>query len=231
MMCQEKSNQYYIKIRRATLDDIDALIDICCDSFVDDLRWHSLPFIVRRWWKLYVDSVAREVWVCLTNGEIVGFVILVIDPTKALYENRKRSPCLLMRMLGLIWCPRLVLNHIRKLITAHLMKNTIGSANRLIESQVVNSGLSKTVNAVWIEPMAVTPKMRRRGLAQELLKHCQKRVVELKMNAIKLGVNISNKAACSLYKKAGFVCTSNGKYTDIYTMRVNTEMSEEKEKV
>ena len=55
--------------------------------------------------------------------------------------------------------------------------------------------------AVWIATVGVDPGYRRRGIGLALLQACEARV---KLPRVKLTVRISNDAAISLYKKAGY---------------------------
>ena len=55
--------------------------------------------------------------------------------------------------------------------------------------------------AVWIATLGVDPGYRRRGIGLELLQACEEQV---KLPRVKLTVRISNDAAISLYKKAGY---------------------------
>jgi len=55
--------------------------------------------------------------------------------------------------------------------------------------------------AVWIATIGVDPGYQRRGIGLELLRACEEKV---KLPRVKLTVRISNDAAISLYKKAGY---------------------------
>ena len=55
--------------------------------------------------------------------------------------------------------------------------------------------------AVWIATVGVDPGYRRRGIGLALLQACEGQV---KLPRVKLTVRISNDAAISLYKKAGY---------------------------
>jgi len=55
--------------------------------------------------------------------------------------------------------------------------------------------------AAWIATLGVDPGYQRRGIGLELLRACEGRV---NLPRVKLTVRISNDAAISLYKKAGY---------------------------
>jgi ribosomal-protein-alanine N-acetyltransferase len=55
--------------------------------------------------------------------------------------------------------------------------------------------------AAWIATLGVDPVYQRRGIGLELLRACERQV---QLPRVKLTVRISNDAAISLYKKAGY---------------------------
>jgi GNAT superfamily N-acetyltransferase len=79
----------------------------------------------------------------------------------------------------------------------------------------------------WIEPLAVLPEMHRKGIATKLLEYCKMRTIQLKMSGIKLIVRPNNRAAIRLYEKLGFICSGHNKYTDIYTLTLKEEITDE----
>src|SRR5215216_507294 len=59
----------------------------------------------------------------------------------------------------------------------------------------------RSQGVAWIATLAVDPSYRRRGIGLKLLKACE---AQVKLSHVKLTVRISNDAAISLYKKAGY---------------------------
>ena len=47
----------------ATLDDVDALCDICREGFPGTLLWDGPRFLARGWWKDVLRSSLAETWV------------------------------------------------------------------------------------------------------------------------------------------------------------------------
>ena len=184
-------------VRRLKHDDIDILINICRKSFPDGIRGQNPRFLARRWWRDALSSASSETWVCSVGGEVAGFVILVTDNIMYAREKRKRSSSFFVRVCTAITCPRLLLwRFFKKMATC-----------RWFHKHHVNSTRNDPTldNCAWIEPIAVSPHMRRQGIAKKLLQHCENRALELKRSAIKVGVELQNKPTIELYKKSGFV--------------------------
>ena len=59
----------------------------------------------------------------------------------------------------------------------------------------------RSQGVAWIATLGVDPSYRRRGIGLKLLKACE---AQVKLSHVKLTVRISNDAAISLYKKAGY---------------------------
>jgi len=59
----------------------------------------------------------------------------------------------------------------------------------------------RSQGVAWIATLGVDPSYRRRGIGLKLLKACE---AQVKLSPVKLTVRISNDAAISLYKKAGY---------------------------
>jgi ribosomal protein S18 acetylase RimI-like enzyme len=59
----------------------------------------------------------------------------------------------------------------------------------------------RSQGVAWIATLGVDPGYRRRGIGSELLRACE---AQVKLSRVKLTVRISNDAAISLYKKAGY---------------------------
>jgi ribosomal-protein-alanine N-acetyltransferase len=59
----------------------------------------------------------------------------------------------------------------------------------------------RSQGVAWIATLGVDPGYRRRGIGSELLRACE---TQVKLSRVKLTVRISNDAAISLYKKAGY---------------------------
>jgi hypothetical protein len=66
-----------MNIRRATGDDIEALIEICRIIFPNYLIWCT-NCCARRWWESVIRSKSHETWVYQLNNEIIALVRL--DP-------------------------------------------------------------------------------------------------------------------------------------------------------
>jgi len=210
-------------IRRAEINDVDILVEICRAIFTKVTIWQVPRFMAKRRWLSILSSSVTETWLCVSNGQVQGFVLLILDMKKYLREKQEQSGGLLLRVYSHISCPKLSLSKVLSKILKLL--NRLEEPVAVLKSQVISK------RPIWIEPIAVMPQMRRKGLAQELLEHSRKRAVDLGSDAVKLAAEICDKPAISLYEKVGFVPTSNGKYSlVIYTMKVSSEKTEERKK-
>lgn len=184
-------------IRRAKLEDIDTLVDICRETFPDAIEWRAPRFSARKSWCHALTSAASETWVCSTNGEVAGCVTLVTDEAAHAREKRKRAGGFLAKSLTLVTCPRLLF--------LRIFKRKLGWPGSPEKCRSTVKSAPSQEQRTWIEPMAVSPHMRRKGLAKKMLEHCEKRTLELNRDTVKLLVDLDNRAAIELYEKWGFV--------------------------
>lgn len=197
-------------IRRATQYDMDALLDICHNSFPDSLRWQSPRSLGRKWWDATLTSRSSETWVCLKNGEMAGFCVLITDEDEEAKDSRQRNGSFLDKLFSVVTHPKLAFFKIWKKIKA-----AIAIASNHSKPKAAHSRIDE--NPVWLGLIAVSPRIRGQGLAKQMLYFCGDRTFQLNRHVMKLRVDPENKPARSLYERAGFVCTSQT-FTDcIYT--------------
>jgi ribosomal protein S18 acetylase RimI-like enzyme len=209
-------------MRRGTPDDVDALIDICRDSFPESLLWTGTVFSARKWWMSAIASDSCETWICLIGVKIAGFCILITATLAWESERSDRDMNLFARLLAASVSPGFVMRRIWKKIIA-------------VRTASVNESLSATSykengSDAWIGLIAVAPQMRRQGLARKMLQFCEERTLQLNRKAIKLVVLPDNRPACLLYKEKGFIrtaCIPTGHvYTKILGRSYNSPESE-----
>jgi len=196
-------------IRRASYDDIGELIKICRDSFSGSLRWQGARFGARRWWQFMVNSQYCETWILLNAEKIAGFVVPILDVDEYNKEKRKQYRSIRAFLPVLMSPPRLLITKASKRIFSH----------DFVKTRHAKSAGSKKLaaNSLWIELIAVSPNMRRKGYGAALLKFCEQKAAELRYEGLKLSVKKKDTAAIGLYEKVGFVATAEGKQSYIYT--------------
>jgi len=218
MISKDNSNSTPI-IRRANQGDIQALLDICGESFPDSLRWQSPRTLGRKWWDATLTSSSNETWVCIKNGEIAGFCVLVTDQNEAVTGGRAHNGSFFERLYAVLAHPKLAFFRIQKKI-----RGVVATAGNHSKSSPTHSRIDD--NPVWLGLIAVSPGTRGQGLAKEMLCFCGDRTFQLDRHAIKLRVDSDNMPARSLYERVGFVCTSQKSIDRIYT-RVVTQQDKE----
>ena len=82
------------------------------------------------------------------------------------------------------------------------LPNTFGFCQK--EGFILCSALGEDIE---ILTFAVLPQYQRQGIGTSLLKTLQDFVIQQRKKYIFLEVNVTNQAACSLYKKVGFIQT------------------------
>ncbi|MGD8500883.1 MAG: GNAT family N-acetyltransferase [Phycisphaerales bacterium] len=206
-------------IRRAKLEDIERLGEICRKSFPYTVEWQAPTFMVRKRWEQIMSSNAAETWVASRNSKIDGLAVLITEPCAYKQQMGEHSSGLLLRICAHMFCPRLFFLKVLRRVLKPLPRTQQHA------DTIQANPLSRDI---WIEPIAVAPEARRGGVGTRLLQHCRQRAAELKKDGVKLQVRRSNTQASKFYEKVGFVCTRRGAYADTYRMKVTEEPSEER---
>lgn len=195
-MLENNKQSLAIKFRRMASEDIDDLLRICQDSFLDSLRWIIAPHCyARRWWQTTLQTAVCEVWVAVLDKRVSAFVLLVTNTEE--YNKIKRHQLKVRPsdfLIILISSPTQLLNRaIRRLF----MK----------KSKEVNFSYSidtSTTTTMWIELIAVDPEMRMQGIGTKLLQLSSERASALGYGRLMLRTNINRSSVFRLYKRFGF---------------------------
>ena len=183
-------------MRRAVLQDTEALAGICRQSFPLSLRWQGHPAGARRWWQAVLATPAAETWVFETSGVAGAFCVLITDRQGWLQEKARRKVPLVCGLLSVVRCPGVVgAKARRRLATAWEQRH----------GRVVWKAADLPDPATWVELIAVAPALRGRGVAGQLLKICEKRTRDLGGLVIGLAVHARSEPALRLYEKTGYV--------------------------
>ena len=195
MINVEESPCHDLKIRRASLSDVHAFVDICRTAFPRNPRWQGLRSLARRWWQTALSSSGTETWIAQIDGEVLAVCLLVTDETRWVQDKARQSRPLALRLVSAASCPVLTG---AKILRA--LKNNMNSHQALPPA----SSDRKVQTRTWIELIAVAARHRRRGLAKCLLRHCEARTKALGKEAICLRVHKANEAAQGLYETTGY---------------------------
>lgn len=218
-----------ITFRRVSVADIDSLVDICRDGFPNAVCWQGPRFVAKKWWKLRLKCSSSETWVCLNEGRVAGFLGLIINQSGFAKENQKYGLCFLSKIIALMFCPRIALSRIKRLVISHTRKNKNVDVSVLSNVQLPHSDCSEGRSVIWIRPMAVSQHMRRRGLGKKILRFSEIRTMALHGEVIKLNVETFNHPAIRLYEKEGFTRTSKASGYIYYTKMLNRQNKREVE--
>ena len=202
-----------IIVRRAALDDVDALCDICREGWPGTLLWDGPRFLARNWWRAVFRYSSAETWIWSSGGEIYGVGVLVKDMAhwneEPLYPERN----LFVRLLAALTCPRLVLSR--------LLKRMMVVKSPPCDCSTLETVSKNVESPVWIRLIAVSQSKRRQGIGRKILQFCDSRTLEFNRKAVKLFVFSDNKPARCLFSQEGFVCTDHRHNGCVYTKVLN----------
>lgn len=202
---KENNPDSNIIIRRAIQDDVEALIDISRVSFRNQLIWCT-KHQARKWWKYIISSQFSETWIFQSNGQVAGYLRLVTDPVNYKKEEIKVYPK--FHTLIYVFCTHpwfLFIKIVEKIVS--ITSKTI----RYVDIEDLNISDDRTA---WAHFMAVTPKMRNRGIGTSMIKFRDQRALELGFYVIKMWIEKKRKVSIKLNEKNGFIKT--GKYGNFY---------------
>ena len=204
--CADSSPGRSKNIRRATIGDIEALIEICRICFPNVLIWCTNR-CARKWWEYIIGSKSHETWVYQFNNQIVAMIRLEVDAKPYKKEIRRLRPRFGTLLCVFIVRPRLLFEKIMETIT------------RVTSSSVYyseNSSLNSLANkSMWPHTSAVLPGMRGKGIGTSMMRFCEQRAVELGYDSIKFFIKTNNNGSIRLHERLGFIRT--GKIKDHYS--------------
>jgi len=193
-------------IRCATIDDIEALIEICRTIFPNYLIWCNNR-CARKWWEYIIKSKSHETWVYQFNNEIVALIRFVIDANLYKKEIRNLRPGFGILLCVFIMRPRLLFEKILEKIT-RVTSSSVNYSNSSDPNSLANKSM-------WFHSVAVMPNMRGKGIGSGMIRFCEQRAVELGYDSIKFFIKTNNNGSIRLHERLGFIRT--GKIKDCYS--------------
>jgi ribosomal protein S18 acetylase RimI-like enzyme len=183
-------------LRKARPGDVERLIGICRSSFPDTLRWQVGGAPARDWWATALPSASCETWVAVHDDDVQGFVVLVTDERRWADEkktSRGTSRQWLSALLRRPW----------KLggVSLRFLRRRMDRAPGLAPRAVVRTPQG---DRTWVELIAVAPRYRGQGVADDLLQHAAARTRALDRHAVQLTVGSANERAIRRYARSGY---------------------------
>jgi ribosomal protein S18 acetylase RimI-like enzyme len=200
-------------IRRAVVADLEDLLVLCRETFIDSPRWQGASRGGARWWSSVLVSDAAEVWVYSAADRLCAFCILVRDEGLWAREKCRRDGSLIFKVACRLRSLRMVFKWLGK---ARIAAQAAGD--------ICEVYIPRRNERIWIELIAVSPQMRRLQIGTTLLRFCERRCFELDRKAIMLRVDASNVAALLAYQRSGFRLVARDSRALTYAKQMQTQM-------
>lgn len=208
---QINEGRLHLSMRQAERQDIDdlAVMSRLCYPYL--LRWQGPRFHNRKRWRVLFDTECCEVWVFSSHGQIIGYFTLTLDRQQYDELDEKPHPGLFVRLYMLGVSPKLFIT-----IALRKLKRRIHRSLRRLFGSSSDDGKMADAETFrrledrqgpWVGYVAVTPAMRGKGVATEMVKFCAQRAAELGHKEIWAHIERRNVGADKLMRKAGFVVT------------------------
>ena len=205
-----------LEMRLATKQDFDTLTSICRLCFPEMLRWRAPKSHSRKWWRQLLDAEYCEIWLSLSNEDVIGFIELDLDKTESLYREdwEKHRPGLLVTFYMFTVCPKIFTRKALQKLKQRSVNNRPkceGSplnVGKIPAHEQLSIPAESTV--CWIRRAAVIPSMQGKGVATEMYKFCFKKAIEFDYNEIRLMVERHNFKSLGMVKKLGFEINKEG---------------------
>ena len=204
--CADSRPDMSKNIRCATIDDIDALIQISRTIFPNGLIWCTNR-CARKWWDYIIRSKSHETWVYQLDNEIVALIRFIVDANAYKQDVRKLRPHIGTLLFVFIVRPWLLFEKIMEAIIRVTSSRVDYSDSSNIDS-IAN-------RSMWFHSIAVLPNMRGNGIGTSVLRFCEQRAVELGFDSVKCFVKTNNHGSIRLHERLGFIRT--GKIKDHYS--------------
>lgn len=174
-----------MNIRKATIKDEKAVIDICNDTKTYDINdTDDRELFALRWALYYIRYQTDFCYVAEDKEEVIGYVLCAPDTVDSENEYEEK-----------------IIPEIKNMIDKNNPKyeyyTTILKTNEIIESYLEKYPAHLHIN--------MTPKCQGKGVGTKLLKAMEENLVAHGIGGIHLGVMEDNSAAIRFYEKNGYV--------------------------
>ncbi|MCE5284745.1 MAG: GNAT family N-acetyltransferase [Pelosinus sp.] len=202
-----------IKIRRASINDIDDIINIW-RLLKHDVRYQVRLIFQRPWLLDIINATTCEVYVALLSNIIVGFVIITFDLLEFEKMKNKNKPPFWLRLITILLYPTALKYALNSKLNDLIIYLSCNKVDQIYPQE------SNYNNIIIISHIAVNTKYQKMGIAKIILSTIENRAVELKRNIIKIDTYSIYKRAISLYEYYGYVRTrSNNKNNECIELK------------
>ena len=214
-------------VRKATTEDIGALVSITKECFPDQIGWH-VDHLSEKYWSGVLKSPSSEVWLWIVDGNRAAFSHIITDIPSWVKEKKKYEYGIMTKLFAFVTHPALIPMKIR-------YKMNDGNGDNLFIPSMVDVGNSNYKDYIklqnndpfsdhclyyggiyfdpekimWVELAGVLPAFRKYGLALRIISYSNKRAQNLGREVICGVIKIKNKSWCFLHERTGYVVVYN----------------------
>ena len=216
-----------IAIRKATIEDIGALVSITKECFPDHIGWH-VDHLSEKYWIGVVNSPSSEVWLWIVEGNRAAFSHIITDIPLWVEEKKRYEYGIATKLFSLLTHPALIPMKIRYKINESKGNNVYVPVNIDVKNNVLNEYINSRSNdslnnrclyyggicfdpekVMWVELAGVLPAYRKYGLALRIIRYSNKRAENLRRKIICGVIELNNKSWCFLHERTGYVSVYN----------------------
>ena len=191
-----------IKMRLASITDLETLVYICRVCFPEEYRWKSILPLAKQWWRIVLESKASQTWVVEDSKGIFAFRTVVLDLELWKAESKRRNGSRMFRMTATLCCP-----------FAAVWKRLWKTAVVLLTDKRptrYRSPAKSFERIAWGERIGVLPRLRRAGVSSLLLRASNEKIREAGATAIETHIDADNTPARRNVEKNGYILVSEG---------------------
>lgn len=192
------------EIREARAEDIPEISAIYRDSFPSHTRTQLGVAACVNYFNKIMTHRAYKLLTALRSGEVVGFLVIHIDPNDTI-GRRWMFDSIASDLKLAIKRPLFVMNRFFSVLYAKIKRGL---------NPPPKSELERTA---WLDLMAIRKDSRRMGFATDLMNMAYELARKNGRKKIKFAVNTDNEKAIKLYEGLGYIRLSEDKKIKQYT--------------
>lgn len=190
-------NPNELVLRQALLSDLDKLIYISRECFLDHLRWRSYMPVGKRWWRAVLESNGNRTWIAEDDGRIWAFFTVVFDLDAWRASAKKRMGGTAVRLASALCCP------VPAVWARSLRNSFLGFFNKKVIRY--NQVTFKSGRTAWAELMGILPSMRNKGFGSRLLREVEQKSLAEGAAFMEGHIDTRNTSSRKVFEKNGFV--------------------------